>query len=97
MNSPVERMKGLVNSLPNKDRDLANTLIDKRKFEDLWDLVTSAIYKVRRNGEKYPETNLADMNVLKSEVSSYMDQLGLNDEDELEEDELIIDEYEEYK
>ena len=93
---PVERMKGLVNSLPNKDRDLANTLIDKRKFEDLWDLVTSAIYKVRRNGEKYPETNLADMNVLKSEVSSYMDQLGLNDEDELEEDELIIDEYEEY-
>lgn len=94
---PVERMKGLVNSLPNKDRGLANTLIDKRKFEDLWDLVTSAIYKVRRNGEKYPETNLADMNVLKSEVSSYMDQLGLNDEDELEEDELIIDEYEEYK
>lgn len=94
---PVERMKGLVNSLPNKDRDLANTLIDKRKFEDLWDLVTSAIYKVRKNGEKYPETNLADMNVLKSEVSSYMDQLGLNDEDELEEDELIIDEYEEYK
>lgn len=94
---PVERMKGLVNSLPNKDRDLANTLIDKRKFEDLWDLVTSAIYKVRRNGEKYPETNLADMNILKSEVSSYMDQLGLNDEDELEEDELIIDEYEEYK
>ena len=94
---PVERMKGLVNSLPNKDRDLANTLIDKRKFEDLWDLVTSAIYKVRRNGEKYPETNLADMNILKSEVSTYMDQLGLNDEDELEEDELIIDEYEEYK
>lgn len=93
---PVERMKGLVNFLPNKDRDLANTLIDKRKFEDLWDLVTSAIYKVRRNGEKYPETNLADMNVLKSEVSSYMDQLGLNDEDELEEDELIIDGYEEY-
>ena len=94
---PVERMKGLVNSLPNKDRDLANTLIEKRKFEDLWDLVTTAIYKVRRNGEKYPETNLADMNILKSEVSSYMDQLGLNDEDELEEDELIIDEYEEYK
>lgn len=93
---PVERMKSLVNSLPNKDRDLANTLIDKRKFEDLWDLVTSAIYKVRRNGEKYPETNLADMNVLKSEVSSYMDQLGLNDEDELEEEELIIDDYEEY-
>lgn len=89
-------MKGLVNSLPKKDRDLANTLIDRRKFEDLWDLITSAIYKIRKNGEKYPETNLADMNVLKSEVSSYMDQLGLSNEDELEEDELIIDDYEEY-
>lgn len=93
---PVERMKCLVNSLPNKDRELANALIDKRKFEDLWDLITSAIYKVRRNGEKYPETNLADMNVFKSELSSYIDQLGLSDEDELEEDELIIDDYEEY-
>lgn len=91
---PVERMKGLVNSLPNKDRDLANTLIDKRKFEDLWDLITSAIYKVRRNGEKYPETNLADMNVLKSEVSSYMDQLGLGDDEEFEEE--MIDTYEKY-
>lgn len=89
---PVERMKGLVDSLPNKDRGLANTLIGKRKFEDLWDLVTSAIYKVRRNGGKYPEANLADMNVLKSEVSSYMDQLGLNDGDG-----LIIDGYEGYK
>lgn len=93
---PVERMKGLVNSLPNKDRDLANTLIDKRKFEDLWDLITSAIYKVRRNGEKYPETNLADMNVLKSEVSSYMDQLGLGDDEEFEDEEEMIDTYEEY-
>lgn len=93
---PVERMKGLVNSLPNKDRDLANTFIDERKFKDLWDLITSAIYKVRKNGEKYPETNLADMNVFKSEVSSYLDQLGLSDEVELEEDKLIIDDYEEY-
>lgn len=93
---PVERMKGLVNSLPNKDRDLANTLIDKRKFEDLWDLITSAIYKIRRNGEKYPETNLADMNVLKSEVSSYMDQLGLGDDEEFEDEEEMIDTYEEY-
>lgn len=94
---PVERMKNLVNSLPSKDRSIANNLIEKRKFEDLWDLVTSAIYKVRRNGEKYSEANLADMNVFKSELSLYMDQLGLCDEEELEDEELIMDdEYEEY-
>lgn len=85
---PVERMKSLVNSLPSKDRSIANNLIEKRKFEDLWDLVTSAIYKVRRNGEKYSEANLADMNVFKSELSLYMDQLGLCDEDELEDEEI---------
>lgn len=93
---PVERMRRLIKSLPVRDRELSNVLLNRRKFEDLWDIVTSAIYKVRKNGEKYPEANLADMNVLKSELSSYMDQLGLNDEDRLEEDELIINDYEEY-
>lgn len=93
---PVERMRRLIKSLPVRDRELSNVLLNRRKFEDLWDIVTSAIYKVRKNGEKYPEANLADMNVLKSELSSYMDQLDLNDEDRLEEDELIIDDYEEY-
>ena len=89
-------MRRLIKSLPVRDRELSNVLLNRRKFEDLWDIVTSAIYKVRKNGEKYPEANLADMNVLKSELSSYMDQLGLNDEDRLEEDELIINDYEEY-
>lgn len=93
---PVERMRRLIKSLPVRDRELSNVLLNRRKFEDLWDIVTSAIYKVRKNGEKYPEANLADMNVLKSELSSYMDQLGLNNEDRLEEDELIINDYEEY-
>ena len=93
---PVERMRRLIKSLPVRDRELSNVLLNRRKFEDLWDIVTSAIYKVRKNGEKYPEANIADMNVLKSELSSYMDQLGLNDEDRLEEDELIINDYEEY-
>ena len=93
---PVERMRRLIKSLPVRDRELSNVLLNRRKFEDLWDIVTSAIYKVRKNGKKYPEANLADMNVLKSELSSYMDQLGLNDEDSIEEDELIINDYEEY-
>lgn len=88
-------MKGLVCSLPKKDRELAADLIGKRKFEDLWSLVISDIYKVKRNEEDYPEADLMDMKVFKSELSSYLDQLGI-DEDELEEDEIIIDDYEEY-
>ena len=91
---PVEIMKSLINSLPSKDRNIAYSLIEKRRFEDLWDLVKSAIYKVRRNTEKYPEVNIADMNILKSEISLYLDQLNI---DEYEDDELLMDDYEEYK
>ena len=93
---PVERMKSLLDSLPNKDRIIASSLIEERKFEDLWDIVTSAIYKVRKHEERYPETNLADMNVLKSELSLYLDQLDINNEEELEDGDLMLDEYEEY-
>lgn len=85
----------MVCSLPKKDRELAADLIGKRKFEDLWSLVISDIYKVKRSEEDYPEADLMDMKVFKSELSSYLDQLGI-DEDELEEDEIIIDDYEEY-
>ena len=92
----LERMKNLLNSLPSKDRIIAASLIENRKFEDLWDLVTSAIYKVRKHEERYPETNLADMNVLKSELSLYLDQLDISNEEELEDEDLILDEYEEY-
>lgn len=92
----LERMKNLLNSLPSKDRIIAASLIENRKFEDLWDIVTSAIYKVRKHEERYPETNLADMNVLKSGLSLYLDQLDINNEEELEDEDLILDDYEEY-
>ena len=64
--------------------------LDERKFEDLWELVKSSIYMVRKHKDKY-KADFTDMTVFKSELSSYMDQLGLeNDEEEL------IDTYEEY-
>lgn len=91
---PVERMKILIQSLPNKDRSIANKLLKDRKFEDLYDLISSAIYKAKRNVEKYLDANLTDMNIFKSEVSLYLDQLGLYCEEELADEEL--DNYEEY-
>ena len=36
------------------------------------------------------------MNVLKSELSLYLDQLDINNEEELEDEDLILDDYEEY-
>ena len=88
--TPIQRLNSLVKSFPEKDRELMQKMLDERKFEDLWELVKSSIYMVRKYKDKY-EADLTDMIVFESELSSYMDQLGLGgDEEEL------IDIYEEH-
>ena len=91
----IQKLYSLVKSFPEKDRGLIHRMLEERKFEDLWELVKSSIYKVRKHKDKY-EADLADMTVFMSELSSYMDQLGLRDDEEFEDDEEIIDTYEEY-
>ena len=88
--TPIQRLNSLVKSFPERDRGLAQKMLDERKFEDLWELVKSSIYMVRKYKDKY-EANLTDMIVFKSELSSYMDQLGLEDDEE-----ELIDIYEEH-
>ena len=88
--TPIQRLNSLVKSLPERDRGLAQKMLDERKFEDLWELVKSSIYMVRKYKDKY-EADLTDMTVFKSELSSYMGQLGLEDDEE-----ELIDTYEEY-
>lgn len=88
--TPIQRLNSLVKSFPEKDSGLVQKMLDERKFEDLWELVKSSIYMVRKHKDKY-KADFTGMTVFKSELSSYMDQLGLeNDEEEL------IDTYEEY-
>ena len=93
--TPIQRLNSLVKSFPERDRGLAQKMLDERKFEDLWELVKSSIYMVRKYKDKY-EADLTDMIVFESELSSYMDQLGLGGDEEFEDEEEIIDTYEEY-
>ena len=93
--TPIQRLNSLVKSFPEKDRELAQKMLDERKFEDLWELVKSSIYMVRKYKDKY-EADLTDMIVFRSELFSYMYQLGLEDDEEFEDEEEIIDTYEEY-
>ena len=79
--TPIQRLNSLVKSFPEKDRELMQKILDERKFEDLWELVKSSIYMVRKYKDKY-EADLTDMIVFESELSSYMYQLGLEDDDE---------------
>lgn len=79
----IERMKKLVNTLPEKDRKLANKFIDSRQFENLYELVNSAIYKSRKAHKQQLEnieySDVADMSMLQSEVINYIDRMGYND------------------
>lgn len=79
----IERMKKLVNTLPEKDRKLANKFIDSRQFESLYELVNSAIYKSRKAHKQQLEnieySDVADMSMLQSEVINYIDRMGYND------------------
>ena len=93
--TPIQRLNSLVKSFPERDRGLAQKMLDERKFEDLWELVKSSIYMVRKYKDKY-EADLTGMIVFESELSSYMDQLGLGGDEEFEDEEEIIDTYEEY-
>lgn len=93
--TPIQRLNSLVKSFPEKDRELMQKMLDERKFEDLWELVKSSIYMVRKYKDKY-EADLTDMIVFESELSSYIDQLGLEGDGEFEDEEELTDTYEEY-
>lgn len=88
MSNPVERMKKLINYLPNKDIELGKKFIENRDFESLQELVNSARYKIKKNlssinpKEEYTKIDLGKLDDLKAEVDSYAMVLNLSDEEE---------------
>lgn len=86
MSEPVERMKALIDSLPERDIPLGHKFLSERNFESLKELVNSAIYKVKKSlktdnpKEEYLKVNLEDLSRLKSEVDLYLVMLEPNEE-----------------
>lgn len=78
---PVDRMRKLVNSLPESDITVASMFIDTRDFESLNELVVSAIQKTKNSlrsensKEEYLNADITDMNTLRAEVDVYLAQL----------------------
>jgi hypothetical protein len=95
MKNLLQQIEKLLNSLPNKDRNKAKDFINKRKFEDLHNLITSDIYKVEKDSNKevhqYPEANLDNMHLLRALVMDYLDNLD-SDKDSLD----TFNDYEEF-
>lgn len=86
----VYRMKSLISTLPEKDRDLGYKFLNERQFDSLQSLVNSALYKVRKAkiiGDTNNELIAIDVDNLirlKSEVDAYVFQLGIYDLDNYE-------------
>ena len=92
MSEPVERMKALMDSLPERDIPLGHKFLNERDFDSLKELVDSAIYKVKKSlksdnpRDEYMKVNLEDLNMLKSEVDMYIIQLKIPEDDMYNED-----------
>lgn len=102
MSKPVDRMRVLMTSLPEKDIPLGHKFLDIRDFDSLKELVDSAVYKVKKGlknealKDKYANINFECLRRLKSEVDTYIELLGDSFEDSYSELECELDEVEVY-
>lgn len=86
----IERIKSLIPSLPKKDVDLGYKFLEKRDFESLNDLVSSAVYKVKKNlrtsnpKEEYVNLDMDPLEKLQYEVQDYYSQFESFTENELD-------------
>ena len=68
-------------NLPGKDVQIAEKLLDERKFESLIEIIDSDIYLVRQNQlketpkEEYVNISMEKLLQLRSELSQYMSYL----------------------
>lgn len=81
MVSQLDNIKVLIPELPNKDADLGMEFLNKRDFESLKSLVSSAIVRIRRSKykhldvNKYDNINIEELYKLKSLIETYMAQI----------------------
>lgn len=91
----IETMKQKSESLNDKDKRLALKFINERKFDNLYDLVNSAIYKLvkRKELEESEEHKLDDLREYRTIIVEYLNQLDYNDFSNSD----YIDDYEEFE
>lgn len=81
--SVIKNIKFLIRELPSKDKPLAYDFLETRNFQDLKDLVDSAIIRINKNlnsnnpKEEYFKINLDKLHMLKTDVDFYYDQLQM--------------------
>lgn len=91
----VETMKQMSESLNDKDKRLALKFIEERKFDNLYDLVNSTIYKLvkKKELEELEEHRLDSLRKYRTIIVEYLNQLDYNDFSNSD----YIDDYEEFE
>lgn len=91
----IEQMKQMSESLSNKDKRLALKFIEDRKFDSLYDLVNSTIYKLvkKKELEESEEHRLDSLREYRTIIVEYLNQLDYNDFSNSD----YIDDYEEFE
>ena len=98
MSTPVEKITNLIQYLPYKDIKIAEKFLKTRQFENLKEIVDSDIYKVIKDRkkeesiQKYIHIDLDALYSLQSELSAYLLLLGINNEEDYDNDYLMGEE-----
>ena len=71
----IYTIRKLIPSLPEKDIPIGYKYLENRNFEDLQDLVDSAIMKTKKNKTKYGNINQDNLHRLSGLVSEYASKL----------------------
>ena len=88
MSSPIDRIRGLIPSLPERDVALGHKFLKDRDFESLKMLVDSAIVKVKKGlrkdnpREEYLKVDTEKLQQLKAEVDAYYSMLELPEQED---------------
>ena len=87
---PIDIIKALIPSLPERDAKLAHKFLNSRDFESLQLLVDSSLVRVKKGlskespKEEYLKADLGEMRKLKSEIDTYCEALELPEQEEYE-------------
>ena len=95
MSTPIIKITNLIHYLPEKDIKFAKKFLKERQFEYLKEIVDSDIYKVLKDrkkeesNQKYTNIDLDSLYSLQSELSAYLLLLGINNEEDYDNDYLM--------
>ena len=98
MSTPVKKITNRSRYVPYKDIAIAEKLLKTRQFENLKEIVDSDIYKVIKDRkkeesiQKYIHIDLDALYSLQSELSAYLLLLGINNEEDYDNDYLMGEE-----